>query len=119
MPETISFAVKFEAISKQKFNVVISILGHPIDLTEEGSIASIEFESDSKSYIQDLVMTNLATGESLKKITQHLTLIKNLELKVKFLPRIKLIPFLVKFDFERMFCIWGEMLKYFRQCNPI
>jgi hypothetical protein len=44
---------------------------------------------------------------------------QNLEVRMKFLPRVKLEQMLTKFDFERMLCVWGEMLKNLKNCSPI
>ena len=44
---------------------------------------------------------------------------KRIEIGVRSLQKVKLVRFLDKFDFERMYCVWGEMLKHFKQCNPL
>ena len=44
---------------------------------------------------------------------------KSLEVQVRSLQKKRLVSFLNKFDFERMYCVLGEMLKYFKQFNPI
>jgi len=43
---------------------------------------------------------------------------KATQVRIKSLKRINLESFINKFDFERIFCIWGEMLKYFKYCIP-
>ena len=61
----------------------------------------------------------MTIGETLKKFTEHLTTMKSIEVCVKSLQKVKLVRLLDKFDFERMYCVWGEMLKYFKQYNPL
>ncbi len=97
----------------------MNILGQLIEVTEEGSVSSLTFECPTKSYLSNITVTNLLTDSTLKKIEYHLTEMKNMVVKVKCLPRIKLTRFLNKFDFERMFCIWGEIIKNIKSCNPI
>ena len=61
----------------------------------------------------------MTLGESCKKINEHLISMKGIELQVRSLQKVKLLRFLDKFDFERMYCVLGQLLKYFKQLSPI
>jgi hypothetical protein len=114
--------VNLEGLPKNKnhqFHLVLVILGQPIELIDDGSLQSVEFTCDSNDYIHALNIVNLAEGETLKNIRHHLTVVKNMEVRVKGLPNTKLVQFLDKFDFERLYCIWGEMLKHYKNLNPV
>lgn len=117
-----SIPVRLDVLNKSKSTLVLSILGHPIEVcheSEEGVFSTIEIVCDSKAYFHNITITNPANGEVLKQISEHLEVLKNIEVRTKFLPRINLKQMLEKFDFERMFCIWGELLKNTKSCSPV